>query len=363
MKYIINGDTGFKATEQKAEYQSKRGRAKVHCPVAFNYTDTALDAMPTKGAKDFLTKLGITLQADYKSVFDKFSNDVMKKLNDLEAKLDKAEADFVKKAQKKAPSASEIETFANALDKALRAGCQNIADNATEDYKKLVEDIVDKARTKTLKAMGAAGKPSLKQKAKIAFTVIKFVIVVVAIVGASIALGPAAPIGIAVGVAGIVLKGLSATITLCKDCKAFAKSYESAVTKAAKDLKTAETAVDEALAQVRTAKDSYTALEMKLGKAMEIMKAAEKKAQSGKDPKLDKAKKNIDDAMSELSSYTKTLGNPDIAMKELEAARAAMRKAGTLVPDATKSKSKALGEVASKVQTAIDFTSEAISVV
>ncbi|MEP4246660.1 hypothetical protein [Tateyamaria sp.] len=358
MQFIINGNAGFKVTEEKAVYQSKGGRAKVHCPVEAGYKDKSLDAMPTQGAKDFLTKFGIALQSVYKGEFATFGKNVQKKLNDLEAKIDKAEADFAKKAKTKRPTGAAVQAFVDVLNKALKDGCQVIANKASEDYKKMMEKIVYKVREKTLKDMGAAGKPGLKQKAVFAFKVISFIVVVVAIVASAIALPP---VGIALGIAALVMKGLSATITLFKECKSFAKNYEKAVTKAAKDLKTAETAVDEALAQVRTAKDSYTALEIRLAKAMAIMKAAEDKAQGDDDPQLAKAKKNISEAMSGIESYKKALGNPDIAMSELETARASMRKAGTLVPDPTKSNSKAIGEIADKAQTAMDFTNKIIA--
>lgn len=355
MKYILNGDKGFTVTEQKAVYQSKKGRAKVHCPVEASYKDKALEAMPSAGAKDFLTKFGINLQGEYKSKFDAFGKAIEDKLNALEAKLDKAEADFVKKAAKKRPDAKTLASFVAALNKALNEGCQAIAKKASIDYETMVDGIVNNVRKKTLKAMGAAGKPGLKQKAVFAFKVVTFIVVVVAITAAAIALPPA---GIAMGIAALVIKGVSATITLFKECKAYSKNYEKAVTKAAKDLKSAEGAVVQALAQVRTAKDSYTALELNLGKAVVVLKAAEAKAQSDKDPKLAKAKKNISEVMSGIESYKKELGNPDIAMAELETALASMRKAGKLVPDAGDSNSKKLGVIADKAQSAMDFAGE-----
>ncbi|MEP1355342.1 MAG: hypothetical protein ABJX32_05025 [Tateyamaria sp.] len=358
MQFVIKGDTGFKVTEEKAVYQSKKGRAKVHCPVEANYTDKSLEAMPAQGAKDFFTKFGINLEGEYRSKFAAFGKEIEKKLNKLEDKLDKAEAEFVKKAKKKAPGAAAVESFVQVLNKALKDGCQAIADEASKDYKKMVESIVHKVREKTLKAMGAAGKASLKKKAVFAFKVVAFIAVVVAITVAAIALPPVGA-ALAVGAAALVVKGLSATITLFKEAKDFAKNYEKAVTTAGKDLKSAEAAVDKALAQVRVAKDSYTALEMKLANSIKIMKAAEAKAASDKDPQLAQAKKKISESMAEIEAYKKALGNPDIAMKELETARASMRKAGTLVPEPSKTSAK-IDSLADKAKQALDFAGKVL---
>ena len=363
MKFIIKGNTGFKVTEEKAEYKSKKGRAKVACPVEADYVDQALKAMPAQGAKDYMTKFGINLQSEYKSAFAKFGKDVMARLEKLESRLDKAEADFVKKAKKKRPTDAELKSFVAVLNKALSDGCQVIADKASQDYKKMMDSMVEGVRTKTLKAMGAAGKPGLKQKAKLVFKVIIFAAVVVSIVTASIALPGLAPVAIGVGVAALVVKGLTGSITFIKELKAFSKSYEKSFVTAAKDLTTAEAAVDKALAQVRLAKDSYTALEVKLGESVVELGRLEAKAASEKGPELANAQKKMAEAKADLTSYKKTLGDPNIALAELEKARTAMRKAAGIVADGSKSKSAVVGKAGDKLQVALGLAGKAVALV
>ena len=63
MKFILQGTSGLTITEEKAEYKSKNGGAKVHCPVELSATFKSLATFPAAGAKDFLTKVGITAQS------------------------------------------------------------------------------------------------------------------------------------------------------------------------------------------------------------------------------------------------------------------------------------------------------------
>jgi low affinity Fe/Cu permease len=357
MQFIIDGNDGFKVTEEKAVYKSKSGRATVHCPVEAGGKAKSLVALPTEGAKDFLTKFGINLQSVYDGKFAAFGKAVVKQLNDLDAKIDKEDVTFVKKAKKKRPSGAEVETFVKKLNKKLNDGCDEIAKKATTEYSKMVNGIVDAAYNKTAKNMGAAGKPILKQKLYFAFKLVTFSVIVIGITVAAIALPP---LGIALGIAALVLKGLSATITLFDACYSFQKNYDKAVTKATTDIAAAEAAIDKAIAQMRLAKDSYTALEMNLGTAIVRLKEADGKAVSKDDDMVVKAKKKIGEAMAGIAKFSNELGNPDVALQEMESARAGIKKASGQIPDKAKKGSGSIGDLAAKTKEAISFMGEIV---
>ena len=347
MQFVIESKVGcFKITEAKMEYKSKNERAKVEIPKAieFKYKDEDLATLQPKGANDFLTKLGINIVKTYKTKFSDWEKIIQKRLNTLEEKINSLEKEFIKKAKKNTPSGATVEKFVDELNKILKGRTEAIASEASYLYKKMVKDIVETARTKTVSQMGGKNKPSFKKKVVFVAGVIVFIAIIVPIVASAIALPP---VGLAIALS--IGTGLSATAGFVITCKDFAKNYDKAVLKAAAEVATAVAAVDKAIVNMRLAEDSYTALVLNLGKAMKKMEDPKNKAKSGEDKNVLEAKKKINEAMLAIESFRSNMGDTGIALRNLEQARAGVQKAAQQIPPKSKSGSGSVADILGKI--------------
>ena len=354
MQFImIENETAFKVTEQPqlTKMTSKGGRVSFEGPVSASYKDPALKTVPSETAASFLMVFGQKLKKSYDGKFTAWKKTVQGELDKLDSKIEKAIKTFEKAAQKKRPSGGIVKSFVDIQNGLLETGRAKIEADAIVSYKAMVESIVHSVRKDTVKSMGSIGKLLKKDTGSFTWTTVKFIAAVVVIVITAIALPP---LGIALAIAALVTKGLSATTGYVKECIDYSKQFNSAIVKVDKQVSDATGIINKAIADMRIAKDASSVMQIKMGQAIVgLDKAKAKAASEAKDKEVAQCLKTLEASRADMVSFNKAIGgNPDMVITQLGGALKALKESSASMPVKTKGGSGSLGDIIGKLDNA-----------
>lgn len=201
-----------------------------------------------------------------------------------------------------------------------------------EKFQALLPPLSKKAHDTVVKKLGKAAGALKKNHGKAIFKAILFAVAVAAVVLAAVALGPIGGVALGIGIAALVIKGISVLSKGVKDLRSYIKEWNKVSEKAAAEIDAASVAVVKAVKAMDACHSVRESLILKLAGAKSELEKA-KKGITGDDKKVNDLKKKIAASERELQDLEKFIGdNTGDLLKALNAANDNINVAKTKKP-------------------------------
>ncbi len=326
-------DNGLKITD-KFKWSSSEKFFDFDADVGFDWLNEGLANISKNSWTTYMGEVVKQFRKNYDKMMKDFTKTVQGELLKLEKAIKKMASDFEKQMKKKRVTEQEAKKAADAMTAKRTTELARIKKEAEAAFRSAVEPSLTKAHDAACKKI-QEGATLKKKKAKMVWTVVKFVLVATAIVLAVVATVASAGAGAAVAVTvlaaiGIAFKAISLVASTVKDVVAFAKQYRSNVNIAATELANAEKALNSALKALEMADKNHEAMMLKTGEIKR--KWSDAKAKLDKDNTGEKAvanaRKKLDEGLTEVTVFERKLGaTPKEAIASVNRAKAELVKA------------------------------------
>lgn len=323
---------GYKVTE-KMKLTSSKKYIEFKGDASFSWKNDGLKSISDASKSTYLVEVGKNIQAAYKKALASFQKAVQALIDGVEKQMIAMENAFKKKHAKTPPSGKDVETAVNKMNAFKDTELAKVQAEAEKLYVGAVSPLTGKAHEAGCKKIEEGAKLK-KEKGKLIWGILKFVVVGTAIAFAVVATIAAAPaVGIAATVvAGValVVKGASTVIASAKDITAWAKQYRSNVSIAAEEVSKAEKAIAKALTAIEAANKNHEAMTLKVGQVKQEFLTAISKLDADKsgDKKIQDARKKLELGKSDLLKFeTKLGGKPSDVLAALKKAKEDLVKA------------------------------------
>lgn len=194
-------------------------------------------------------------------------------------------------------------------------------------FQTMLPDLAKKAHDAVVKKLGKAAGALKKNHGKAVFKAIMFVVAVTAVVLASVALGPLGGVALGVGIAAVVLKGLSVLGKGISDLRGYIKEWNKVSEKANAEIDSAVLAIDKAVKAMDACHSVRESLKLKIAGAKQELDKAQNGV-TGSDKQIANIKKQIADSKKELAALEKFIGdNTGDLLNHLRAAQSSVGEA------------------------------------
>ncbi|WP_428925594.1 hypothetical protein [Marinibacterium sp. SX1] len=309
MQFVMEAG-GYKVVE-KMRLKSSKKYVELSGDATFSWKNEGIAAISDKSRGAYLAEVGKTIQSAYKKALTAVTKAIQALIDGVEKKMMAMELAFTKKHAKSPPTGKEVEAALKQMNAFKDSELVKIGAEAQKLYQEAVARLTRPAHEAGCKKI-QEGATLKKDHGKLAWTLVKFVVVATAIAFATvatIATGGAAAVVI-VAAAALITKGLSLIVSTAKDLTAYAKQYRANVAIAADEVATAEKAIDKALKAIEAANANHEAMTLKVGQVKQEFLVAIKKLDGDKsgDKKVQEARKNLEQGQSDILKFETQLG-------------------------------------------------------
>jgi len=305
---FIPSKTGYEIKEV-ANLTSPQKLLKFDGDASFSWENNNLKGVAPDTVDKYFAQVGQEFWTLYKKAFkvwEKFA------LTQLAA----GEKLIIKKKEEELKALKKLKSGDEKTIKASQNRVKEVADKQAaaankaikEKFQSLLPSLSKKAHDTVVKKLGNAAGALKKNHGKAIFKAVLFTVAVVAVVLAAVALGPIGGVALGVGIAALVIKGLTVLAKGVGDLRAYIKEWNKVSEKAAAEIDAASVAVNKAVKAMDACHSVRESLILKLAGAKSELENA-KKGISGDDKKTAKLKKQIASSEKELKDLEQFIGN------------------------------------------------------